>query len=353
MADPVEADGGVGLARPGAGAGVARPGAGAGPLTWGILSTARIAEEVVPGLQRLAGGSVTAVASRDKGRAESFAQRYQLAAAYGSYEALLADPGVRCVYICLPNGLHGEWVMESLTAGKHVLCEKPLTPTEDEARELFDTAAARGLVLAEAFMYRHHPKTLRLRELVSSGALGEIRTIRSSFNFTVADPAGDIRYDRLLAGGSLRDVGSYCVSLANYLAGEQPEELSGTARYAASGVDGQFYGTMVYPSGTVSIFDCSMNSALSTRVSVLGSRGEAVVDMPWYAHLPPATIDVSYADGRGEQIDAPGDNAYYLEAADFAAVCRGEKGPEIPAEETLRNLRTLQRLARSAERDQT
>jgi predicted dehydrogenase len=312
-----------------------QPDAGTEPMTWGILATARIADDVVPGLQRLAGGSVTAVASRQLPRAERFARRYGLAAAYGSYEALLADPGVRCVYICLPNGLHAQWVMESLKAGKHVLCEKPLAPTEDEASELFDTAAASGLVLAEAFMYRYHPKTRRLRELVSSGALGEIRTIRSSFNFQVADPGTDIRYEPALAGGALRDVGSYCVSIANYLAAGQPDEVSGTARYASSGVDEQFYGTMVFPSGTISIFDCSMNSALSTRVSVLGSRGEAVVDMPWYAHLPPTTIDVSYADGGREQIDAPGENAYYLEAADFAAVC---------------NLRTMQRLARSADR---
>ena len=177
---------------------------------------------------------------------------------------------------------------------------------------------------------------------------GKIRTIRSSFNFPVEDPATDIRYDRLLAGGSLLDVGSYCVSVANYLEGEPPREVSGTARYTPSGVDEQFYGTMVFPSGTVAIFDCSMNSPLSVRVSVLGSLGEAVVEMPWYAHLPSATIEVRYADGHQEQINASGENAYYLETEDFAAVCRGDRPPEVPAEETLRNLRTLQRLANSA-----
>jgi xylose dehydrogenase (NAD/NADP) len=331
--------------------GQARPDASGEPLTWGILSTAQIAADVVPGLARLPGSRVGAVASRDRDRAVRFIGEHRLqATAYGSYPELLADPGVQCVYVCLPNVLHAPWVTESLKAGKHVLCEKPLTPTEAEARELFDLAASRDLVLAEAFMYRHHPKARLLRELAGSGALGQIRTIRSSFNFLAADPATDIRYDPRLAGGALRDVGSYCVSLANYLAGEQPSQVSGVARYAASGVDEQFYGTMVYPSGMVSIFDCSMNSALSTRVSVLGSQGEAVVDMPWYGHLPPATIEVSYADGRREQIDASGDNAYYLEAADFAAACRGQKPPEIPAGETLRNLRTMQRLARSADR---
>ena len=322
----------------------------ASPLTWGILATGQIASDVMPGLGRSAGATVRAVASRQRERAESFARRYQLPAAYGSYEELLDDPAVQCVYICLPNGLHGRWVSECLKAGKHVLCEKPLTPGADEAARLFEEAQRRGLVLAEAFMYRHHPKTRRLAELVWSGALGEIRTIRSSFNFAVADPATDIRYDRQLAGGSLLDVGSYCVSLANYLARAKPAEVSGIARYAASGVDEQFYGTMIFPAGTVSIFDCSMNSPLSVRVSVLGSLGEAVVDMPWYAHLPPESIEVSYASGRREQLDAGGDNAYYLQTEDFAAVVRGIKEPEVPAQETVRNLRTLERLAQSAQR---
>jgi D-xylose 1-dehydrogenase (NADP+, D-xylono-1,5-lactone-forming) len=318
------------------------------PLSWGILATARIASEVIPGLKRSVVNRVTAVASREPERAERFARQYELATAYGSYQALLEDPDVRCVYVCLPNALHARWVKECLKAGKHVLCEKPLTPTCEEASKLFETAAEAGLVLSEAFMYRHHPKTLMLRQLVSSGALGEIRTIRSSFNFPAEDPTTDIRYDPLLAGGSLLDVGSYCVSLANYLEGEQPSEVTGIARHTRSGVDEQFYGTMVYPSETVSVFDCSMNSPLSTRVSVLGSHGEAVVDMPWYAHLPPTTIEVRYADGRQEQINASGENAYYLETEDFAAVCRGDKPPEVAAEETLRNLRTLQRLANSA-----
>lgn len=327
------------------------PESGDNRLTWGILSTARIAGEVMPGLQRSGRNTVRAIASRQRDRAERFAHDYQLAAAYGSYEELLADPAIRCVYICLPNGLHAQWVRAALEAGKHVLCEKPLTPTENEARELFETADRRGLVLAEAFMYRHHPKARRLRDLVLSGALGQVRTIRCSFNFMVRDPAADIRYDPKLAGGALLDVGSYCVSLPSYLEGAPPAEVSGTACYAASGVPEQFYGTMVFRSGAVSIFDCAMNAPLSIRASVLGSTGEAVLEVPWYSHLPATTIDVSYADGHQEQIDASGENAYFLETEDFAAVVRGEKSPEVRPAETLRNLRTLERLRSSAEQN--
>jgi len=204
-------------------------------------------------------------------------------------------------------------------------------------------------VLAEAFMYRHHPKPKKLRDLVASGALGEIRTIRCSFNFMVGDPAADIRYDAGLAGGALLDVGSYCVSLASYLQDDQPAQVSGTGRYLASGIPEQFYGILTFRSGAVAIFDCAMNAPLSIRASVLGSAGEAVVEVPWYPHLPPPTINVRYADGRSEQIDASGENAYFLETEDFAAVVRGEKQPEVPPAETLRNLRTLERLTKSAE----
>jgi D-xylose 1-dehydrogenase (NADP+, D-xylono-1,5-lactone-forming) len=203
-------------------------------------------------------------------------------------------------------------------------------------------------VLAEAFMYRHHAKARKLRDLVASGALGEIRTIRCSFNFMVADPTSDIRYDPGLAGGALLDVGSYCVSLASYLQDDQPAEVSGTALYSGSGVPEQFYGVLTFRSGAVAIFDCAMNAPLSIRASVLGSAGEAVVEVPWYPHLPPPTIDVRYADGRSEQIDASGENAYFLETEDFAAVVRGQKSPEVPPAETLRNLRAIERLTKSA-----
>ena len=328
-------------------------GSGDGRLAWGVLSTAAIAAEVIPGLQRSLANTVTAVGSRQADRAERFAKQYQLSRAYGSYHELLADPEIDCVYICLPNSLHGRWVTSALEAGKHVLCEKPLTPTEQEARGLFELAERRGLVLAEALMYRHHPKARTLRDLVSSGTLGRVRTIRGSFNFTVADPAADIRYDPALSGGSLLDVGPYCVSLASYLMDEEPAEVSGTASYAASGVDEQFYGTMVFRAGAVSIFDCAMNAPLSMGASVLGSEAEAVVEVPWYAHRPPLAIEVHYPDGRREQVDAAGDNAYFLETEDFAAVVRGEKEPEVPAAETLRNLRTLERLRASAERHST
>src|SRR5262249_40021173 len=156
---------------------------------------------------------------RDQARADAFAAENGIPTAYGSYEALLDDDSIECVYIALPNSLHGEWARAAIEAGKGVLCEKPLTPTAEEARSLFDLAEERGVVLMEAFMYRHHPKTRKLREICQGGEIGEPRVARMKFHFKATEPENDIRWDPELAGGALRDVGSYCVSMAAYLAG--------------------------------------------------------------------------------------------------------------------------------------
>jgi D-xylose 1-dehydrogenase (NADP+, D-xylono-1,5-lactone-forming) len=317
-------------------------------LRWGVIATGRIAADVMPGLQRSQVNEVVAVASRDSARARAFADRYGLPFAYGSYERLMADADIDCLYVCLPNGLHAEWVRRALEAGKHVLCEKPLTPTAGEAENLFAVAAARGLVLAEAFMYRHHPKTHRLAALVSSGDLGEIHTIRASFNFWTENPRNDIRYSVQLNGGALLDVGSYCVNLANYLQGCEPAHVSGVADLADSGVEERFYGMLHYPSGCVAMFDCSMQSPLSVGVSVLGTRGEAIVAMPWYAHREPHSIEVRYPGSNAKTLQAAGDNAYFLETEDFAAAVLGRKAPEVSAAETIRTLRTIDRLRASS-----
>ncbi len=165
------------------------------PLRWGILSTAAIVEELLPGFHASELTDLSAIASRDASRAREFADANGIPSSYGSYEELLADDGIDCVYIPLPNSLHREWTRAALESGKHVLCEKPLTPTSQEAAGLFDLAEQRGLVLMEAFMYRHHPKTKRLRELVAAGDIGEPRVARMWFHFQVEEPAVDIRYD--------------------------------------------------------------------------------------------------------------------------------------------------------------
>jgi len=317
------------------------------PLRWGMISTAAIGSEIVPAFHASAGNDLVAVASRDGGRARSYAERHGIPKWYEGYDALLDDGELDAVYIALPNALHGEWARLALNAGKHVLCEKPLTPASAEAAELFELASSQGLVLAEAFMYRHHPKTLRVRQLLREGAIGELRTIRCSFSFQVADPRTDIRYSRVLAGGALRDVGCYCVSYSTFAADAAPEEVQGYAVHGGADVDEQFYGTLVFPGGNVAQFDCALNVPLNLGVTLVGSAGSIHVPMPWYAHLEPLSVYVQRG-GETSEVPTPGRNAYELEIEDLAAAIRGEREQLVTPAETLRNLRVIERLHESA-----
>jgi predicted dehydrogenase len=312
-----------------------------------MISTAAIGDELVPAFRSSAGNELIAVASRDVARARAYAEEHGIPEARDSYRAILEDERIDAVYIPLPNALHGEWTRAALQSGKHVLCEKPLTPTADEAEQLFQLAAANRLVLAEAFMYRHHPKTQRVLELLSGGAIGELCTIRCSFNFRVADPQRDIRYSVELAGGALSDVGCYCVSYSTLAADSEPEEFFGFARIAPSGVDERFYGTLAFRSGTVAQFDCALDVPLNIGVNLVGTDGEIYVPMPWYPHREPLSVYVR----RGNDVDevpAPGENAYLLELDDIAAAIRGERTPRVTPAETVRNLRAIEALRAGA-----
>jgi len=322
-----------------------------GTVSWGVISTAEIFhDELLAAFAESEVADLRAVASRDSGRAAAFAAEHGIPVSHGGYAELLADDSIECVYIPLPNSLHGEWTQAAIEAGKHVLCEKPLTPTAQEAEELFALAEARGVVLMEAFMYRHHPKTQRLREIFEGGEVGAPRVLRMKFHFMTAEPKSDIRYDPALAGGALRDVGCYCVSLANHLAGAAPDTMAASARLSESGVDEQFAATLEYGNEFLAVFDCGMLSPLDVGVELLGTEGRATVAMPWYAHLEPLSIELE-RDGETTTLPTPGPNAYRLELENVCAAARGEVQPEISAEETVRNLATIERLLELANSD--
>jgi D-xylose 1-dehydrogenase (NADP+, D-xylono-1,5-lactone-forming) len=312
-----------------------------------MISTAAIGDELIPAFRRARDNELVAVASRERARAEDYARQHAIPQAYEGYTALLDDGQVDAVYIALPNALHGEWVRRALEAGKHVLCEKPLTPTAGEAKTLFDLANDRGLVLAEAFMYRHHPKTLRVRDLLSEGAIGELRTVRCSFSFKVAEPATDIRYSSELSGGALRDVGCYCVSFATFAADDEPEEVQGYARRASTGVDEAFYGTLGFGNGVTAQFDCALDVQLNLGATLVGSDGFMHIPMPWYAHREPLVIRLQ-RNGDVMEVPTPGDNAYLLEIEDLADAVNGAREPRISPDETVRNLRVIERLRDAA-----
>lgn len=317
------------------------------PLRWGILSTARINDEVIPQLEASPEAELVAVASRDPERAKTYARDHGIPVGYGSYDELLGDEEIDCVYISVPNHAHVPLSAQALRAGKHVLCEKPLAPSTAEAVWLFEVARASDRLLMEAFMYRHHDKTRRLAEFVRDGGVGEIVVVRARFHFQAADPIHDIRFHPQLAGGSLRDVGCYCTSVVLLLTDEEPVSLGGQARLAPSGADEAFAGVMRFSTGALGVIDCSMVSDLDVGVSVLGTRGRAEVAMPWYAHLAPHSIRVKTSADWAE-FPTSSDNAYRLEIENFCAAVRGQAAQTVSAEETLRNLSVMDRLAEAA-----
>ena len=313
------------------------------PLRLGLLSTAKINALVLAQAPDDVG--IVAVASRDRARAEAYAREHGIERSHGSYEALLADPDVDAVYVSLPNGLHHEWTMRALAAGKHVLCEKPYSRRPADVEEAWGAAAALGLVVAEAFMYRHHPQARRAKELVEAGAIGRLRLIRASFSFRLLDH-GDIRMLPELDGGALMDVGCYCVSGSRLLGGE-PENVLGEQVLAPSGVDVDFYGTLRFAGEIVAQLDASFSLPSRQRLEAVGEEGTLVLDAPW---RPDWGFTVSLVRGdEVERVDVPQALSYRLELEDFAASARGERKPLLGLDDALGQARTLAALYRSAE----
>jgi predicted dehydrogenase len=315
-------------------------------LRIGLLSTANINRKLLGGARAAEGVEVVAVASRECERAEAYAAEHGLARAHGDYDALLADPEVDAVYVPLPNALHVEWSIRALRAGKHVLAEKPLTRRPEEAQAAFDAADRAGRVLAEAFMWRHHPQAVRLRELVRDRAVGNLRLVRASFCFDLfgMDRPGDVRLQAALDGGGLMDVGSYCVSAMRLLAGE-PERVSGR-QVSRDGVDVRFAGTLALPGGVLGVFDCGLDMAARHELEVVGDAGSLLLADPWHSVRP--GIDLRRRAGT-ERIEIRGVDPYACELEDFAAAVRGERPHPFGREDAVGQARTIAALYRSAE----
>lgn len=321
-------------------------------MRWGIMSTARIARAFVAALGASETEQALAVGSRDAARAAAFARDLGIPRAYGAYEQLLADPDVEAVYIGLPNRLHAEWSIRAAQAGKHVLCEKPLAVSRAEAEAMFTATRETRVVLLEAFMYRFHPRTLQVKELIDSGAIGQVRLIRAAFGFTVTDPA-NVRLSADLAGGALMDVGCYAVNFARMVAGCSPQYVDASARWAPSGVDETLTGALTYPDGPIAQIACSLASSHYHHAQVIGSEGGIEIDE---AFTPPLDRPARLRIWRGarsaayEEMEFPPLNQYRLEAEGFSRLVRDGHGagPEMPLLETLDNLATIEALLRSA-----
>jgi D-xylose 1-dehydrogenase (NADP+, D-xylono-1,5-lactone-forming) len=312
-------------------------------VRWGILSTADINEKVLAGVQGSPAVDVVAVGSRSAERAQEFASAHGIPRAHGSYQDLLANPDVEAIYIPLPNGLHVEWTLAALAAGKHVLCEKPLSPRAEEVERCFDAAERAGLVLSEGFMWRHHPQAERLESLVRGGAIGELRLVRAAFSFPL-DRFPDVRWDAELDGGALLDVGCYCVSGARLLAGAEPERVTGESVLADSGVDSRFAGTLRFPGDVLAVFDCGFDIAPRDELEAIGSSGSLFLDDPWHSAEP----RIELRAGSVELVEVERANPYRLELEDVSAAIRGEREPRLGRADAVGQARALEALMRSA-----
>jgi xylose dehydrogenase (NAD/NADP) len=310
---------------------------------WGFLSTANINDKLLAGAAASDRVDVIAVASRDAARAEAYARERGIERAYGSYDELLADPDVEAVYISLPNSLHIEWSIRALEAGKHVLCEKPLSRRAEDVERAFDVAEQSGRLLMEAFMYRHNPQTARLKELVDGGAIGRLRLVRAAFSFPLAD-AENVRLDASLDGGGLMDVGCYCVSGTRLLGGE-PEQVYGEQVLAESGVDELFTGTMRLPGDVLAQFDAGLVLQVRDELEAIGHEGSLFLDDPWHCKRP--LMELRTAGGVEEIAVEPADS-YRLQLENLSDAIRGEAEPLLGREDALGQARAIEALYRSA-----
>jgi D-xylose 1-dehydrogenase (NADP+, D-xylono-1,5-lactone-forming) len=312
------------------------------PVRWGIVSTARINRLVIPGLQTSPETELLAVASRDESRAKQYAEQHGIPRAYGSYEALLADPDIEAVYISLPNSMHVEWSIRSLEAGKHVLCEKPFARDPAEVERAYDVATANERLLMEAFMWRFHPQTLQLQLLVDN--LSPIERIDSKFGFTVKDPT-DARLSRKLGGGALMDVGCYCVSAARLLAGE-PERVIGRQKIGGDGVDVHFEGELVFANDLRATFECGLDMEEVDELRVDGEAGSVFLDDPWHGREP---VIVLMTPLETREIREPTIDPYQAEVENLSRAARGLDLPLLGRDDALGQARTIDALYRSAE----
>jgi len=318
------------------------------PLRWGILGAASIAiRRVIPAIARSHSGAPHAVASREEGRAREVAGRFGMRRAYGSYEALLADPEVDAVYIPLPNSLHRPWTERAAAAGKHVLCEKPLGVTAADAAAMVEACARARVVLMEAFMYRFHPQIGRLGALVRSGAIGDPWLVRAAFTFGVgAGP--NIRLEQALGGGGLLDVGCYCVNISRLILGE-PRAAFAAAEYEHD-VDVRLAGALLFAGYRMALVDCGLRAPYRQECEVVGSEGSILLCRPFQPEEDPAELIMRGARGKPEErIALPGANQYVLMIDHFAAVVAGEPARH-PPQDAIANMRVLDALARAARR---
>ena len=314
-------------------------------LNWGLLSTANINRALINPLTASKRTRLLAVASRSIPSAETYARKWNIPRAHGSYEALLADPEIDVIYNSLPNHLHAEWTIKALHAGKHVLCEKPFALTLAEVDAMSQAARETGRVLAEAFMYRHHAQTLKVKEIVESGLLGKLQLIKGVFTFTISRE-GDIRLKKETGGGSIWDVGCYPISYARMIVGAEPAEVFGWQVTGSDGVDESFIGQMRFENGVCAQFDSGLKSPFRSMIEIVGSDASLTIPHPFQ---PGKATEIYLSRGKKqEKIKIKGNELYLGEVEDMCDAITQNKSPLISHEDSRGNVAVILALLKSA-----
>jgi xylose dehydrogenase (NAD/NADP) len=314
-------------------------------LRWGLLGTARINRSVIPPLRTSPRNELAAVASRSAEKAGLYAREWRIPRVYGSYEALLADPEIDVIYNSLPNSLHAEWTIKAMEAGKHVLCEKPLALSLEEVDAIGAAAQKTGKVVTEAFMYRHHPQTLKVKQLLDNGAIGAIQMVSGVFTFYLEDP-NNVRMAAELGGGSIWDVGCYPISYTRAMVGEEPEEAFGWIETGSSGVDLNFAGQLRFGSGILAQVSSGFRTPYTINMTFLGESGSLVIPRPFN---PRGKTSISLRRGDVEEaisIDAV--DLYLGEVEDLADAVLDGKAPRVSLADSRANTAAILALLESA-----
>lgn len=319
-------------------------------VRWGVLSTAKIAvKDVIPAMQLGDHTEVVAIASRNLGKAEKVAEELGIERAFGSYEELLANDEIDAIYNPLPNHLHVDWTIKGLQSGKHVLCEKPVALSHVEARQLlFEARKYPRLKVMEAFMYRHHPRWKKIRELVQSGAVGKLKTVTSFFSYYNDDPQ-NIRNKPAMGGGSLMDIGCYCISVPRYLFDEEPVRVFGSMEMDPElNIERLTSAILAFPSGSAS-FTSATQLARHQSVSVFGTEGKIEVPMPFN---PPSDVPTNInleKNGKKKVLSIDPCNQYTVQGDHFSKAIINDSEVPTGLEDAVSNMKVIDALKESNE----
>lgn len=322
----------------------------AAPVRWGILGTAQIGRAVMRGIGLGLSSCVQAVASRDWTRASEWAKEHGIPRAFGSYDDLIQSHEVDVIYNPLPNSMHAEWTIKALEAGIPVLCEKPFAVDAVQAREMAAVAKKKGVLLAEAFMYRFHPMYDEILARIAAGAIGELVSTHSCFAFRLGDRETNIRASAPLAGGALMDVGCYCANLARRITGTEPARAQAVSRRTS--VDDTLMGQLEFGNGVLAQFECSIETHGRSHADIVGTEGMIHIPSPWFPGEDCARFFVRRGDHE-EMVETAGANCYHLEVEDFIHSYKTHQPTRWTPDDAVANMAVIDALYASVREGQT